>query len=110
MARYKCAKCGCTGDSKCVHQRSVFPTVGKDSIMSHLIKYTVRRDPTVRRATVNLYQPAPITMSDTEMLTQFLNLIRDMSDQDVKTYACGVHDWKLIDDQCDLGCCKREAK
>lgn len=103
MALYKCSKCGLEADSKCIHQRNIFTEDQAASILTHMLKRTVEPD----RDGYNKYVFTFTTISKTEFsaLKGLVNLLNQPGV--MEHYACD-HEYVLMAEQCELGCCHRK--
>ena len=118
MANYKCNLCGAEAYSKCIGQRSVFPKgdfekiTHFDSMCSIDIvdegkgrTYHSKPEVPIQELHINMTvwedEREPIKaidrlMSDLTRLRQYLPMM-----------LCN-HKWELLDERCDLHCCKRK--
>jgi len=108
MAKYKCSKCGTTASSKCAHSRHVFCDSRMEGLLSNLLKYEVIHEKAeVVTVQLSIKRWRDTGDSDTALLYEAIQLIREMSDEDARVYACGEHNWVLQSDTCELGCCTK---
>ena len=120
MADYKCSKCGETASSKCVGQRSVFPSNMYATMVGNLIRIKAvrkgsederyRREVDSDRWTVTYtvtadYIPA---QDETEAIAQagIPALLLDLPKDTLRIAFCD-HYWVMESAKCDLGCCKK---
>jgi translation initiation factor 2 gamma subunit (eIF-2gamma) len=99
MNGYKCTKCGETASSKCVRERSVFPSDGHAALMTNVLKAKVED------GWVHLMVRVRQDLGEAEN-TQFLNAIEmcQASEDVLRHWACN-HQWQSIG-ECNFGCCK----
>ena len=123
MSNYKCIHCEATAHSKCVIQRTVFPTNQTEAIVSHVWKRYVERpdksDPdqnvkvhiVLRTAQHFDNNPDNHLLSDAEHYKQMITWLRDMLNEDFDTMLewCCDHEWRITEGECLFGCCVAET-
>ena len=105
MANYECKHCGAGANSKCAHQRTVFPDDQFDSMLSHCLKYKVQ--PTDHgSAWVQLsVHVVPDRMDKTNEVEQAISMIASLTPEQIKAYSCD-HEWAIVaGETCMFGCC-----
>jgi hypothetical protein len=105
-AGYHCKKYGLGASSKCAKSRSVFTASTTENILSNVLAYDIQ--PVKGGADVTLILKGQETGPDSEMLQRMFDLVRGLTDEEVKHYCCGRHEWVLDSPTCGLGCCKKE--
>lgn len=113
MALYVCSKCGARADSKCARSRGVFlsDTLDVDGVVIKRHEY-----PEYGSSVVTLTVTDEVTVEDNvddeEAVEYILRAMRSALTQATASRiiqaACN-HDWRLESDQCELGCCYKEA-
>ena len=93
---YKCTNCGETANSKCVHQRNVFPTHLAATVLRN--RLTEARNEQGKAVTITLYKE--------ETLADFLGDFVKLSPEEQKIICCPSHDWKIQSGTCLFGCCE----
>lgn len=118
MATYKCSKCGDSAESKCVHQRSVFPENGEATLLTYAVRAKVVDPP---KCYIIEGQPEEESFrsiqfevmlkkeqySDEELVQVGLNFIERNLDN-LRIALCN-HDWEIQSGQCLFGCCIKEV-
>lgn len=116
MALYKC-KCGDTADSKCAASRTIFPSNQLAAALTWSLKEEFKeitnRSDGVRLIEVHLIRIAENKGELTnerkeELMWEFIKAIRSFPEDALKSWNCH-HEWVLQSDECELGCCKKEA-
>lgn len=125
MAMYKCKHCGAEAESKCAVNRQVRPLNQREAAWSYFffgdhkveetrhtftITFVSHTDPDAKQPTTD--------QAVREQLITIGKYITEMLASDGKgTFAAPTpkqwlchHEWTLVSDQCELGCCKRRRR
>jgi hypothetical protein len=108
MPNYTCSKCGETAISKCVIQRSIFPSNHSAAVLSNL--YTVKEEniPLINGKTAHVFNVTFRLSGDTEEAA-LLDLVNWLQVPDVLKIITCDHHWVIQDERCNFGCCVRKS-
>jgi hypothetical protein len=116
MSGYKCTKCGETASSKCVIQRSVFPSDQLATMIGNCFQYEAnRRLPETETQwkhmpgdewEVKLYYRAYGAQDESEAIEMLIKTLTANYPEGTMKRALCSHRWKIIEGECMFGCCK----
>lgn len=111
MAKYFCPKCGEHAISKCATSRNVFPDNERATLLSNVFGHIKRIEdkPYSDKLSMDVQLYANQQMvgeSDAAFMAKFLVGLAEFGEKTIEIALCS-HRWELLNDECDLGCCKK---